>query len=695
MATYNLVATTDNLPDSCLGGCVYKKEGDTNPGNNYCFKEGTMDTYCSGDDCPGGGNVEKWIEKYFQKECSMTVNSVLQVSVSRRYSYNYCGGNPQIMNATVEVFKNADCEGPPLKSAETEGSYSQRAYFFLSVQKATPWSVRASAKGYQTQCSTIGVLVPFQNNWQYMYLQPKETESSIIPTASLNFTFDINTEILSEVMIQGNPSRCFPFYNKRNSLTKKEGGKSFKKKGKKEWKKSKKGVAKKIMKKSVNQDYEFFFRNPAKRSWGSGSGSGSGPGFGNYKCSPNCMYSSSNTNPSFTSCPCKGVIGGGMNYSSISMPSAAIPTGMATLTGSLYWYNDTSVNPNYYPPTKLFTLYTRFMRRGDDSVKVCKSNLTVSFINGPLKIEKKVPCFAPKIAPTPTYPPYPGGYGSGSGFPGSGGMGSGVMPSGFPTGFPGAPSGFPTGFPPVPSSMPPAPSPIGGLPSGFPTGSLPWPTTYPQWLTTPNYNDMWSEEEGVLIYGGDRHWMIGCVSEQNLDKPLIFNVDFFTTKEPRETPEFCGCLLNNLITDPTVDQIKDCYEKALKGGPAPYWRNQNSRGRKAKKGKGKKKSGKSNKRPNEKQAWKQNLRKYLKKQKAKNQGFRMKREIIENEPFARENEIFFEDPLDEFEKFEEQEDDEFGEYDNYEADALDEDEEIDDDDEEYDDYDEYSISSDW
>ena len=46
MDTYNFIATTDNLPHSCLGGCVYTKEGDTNPGNNYCFKEGTMDTYC-------------------------------------------------------------------------------------------------------------------------------------------------------------------------------------------------------------------------------------------------------------------------------------------------------------------------------------------------------------------------------------------------------------------------------------------------------------------------------------------------------------------------------------------------------------------------------------------------------------------------------------------------------------------------
>ena len=124
--------------------------------------------------------------------------------------------------------------------------------------------------------------------------------------------------------------------------------------------------------------------------------------------------------------------------------------------------------------------------------------------------------------------------------------------------------------------------------------------------------------------------MIGCVSEQNLDKPIIFTVDFFTTKEPRETPEFCGCLLNNLNTAPTVDQIKDCYEKALKGGPAPYLRNQNTRGTKTKKGRGNKKSGRPNNRPHEKQAWKQ----YLKKQKATNQGFRMKREIIENEPFT-------------------------------------------------------------
>ena len=44
--TYNLVTTSDTLPDSCLGGCVYTKESDPVPGINYCFRAGQGEVSC-------------------------------------------------------------------------------------------------------------------------------------------------------------------------------------------------------------------------------------------------------------------------------------------------------------------------------------------------------------------------------------------------------------------------------------------------------------------------------------------------------------------------------------------------------------------------------------------------------------------------------------------------------------------------
>merc|ERR1711892_819991 len=49
------------------------KEGDSQPGQNYCFQEGdgTTSTPCRGGGCGGGGEeqkIEEWIEKYFKKE---------------------------------------------------------------------------------------------------------------------------------------------------------------------------------------------------------------------------------------------------------------------------------------------------------------------------------------------------------------------------------------------------------------------------------------------------------------------------------------------------------------------------------------------------------------------------------------------------------------------------------------------------
>ena len=68
-----------------------------------------------------------------------------------------------------------------------------------------------------------------------------------------------------------------------------------------------------------------------------------------------------------------------------------------------------------------------------------------------------------------------------------------------------------------------------------------------------------------------RFWMIGCMPEDYLAYFVTFEVDFFTIKDPRETPEFCGCLLSSMQIGNTVatkEQIKECYVKGLTGGPS-------------------------------------------------------------------------------------------------------------------------------
>ena len=93
--TYNLVSNSEPAPDFCLGGCVYTKEDDP-PGNNYCFQEGEGTATCryaryldlrlfrhlliSGGGC-GGGDVEGWIEKYFEKQCSMQSKQMCSMKI--------------------------------------------------------------------------------------------------------------------------------------------------------------------------------------------------------------------------------------------------------------------------------------------------------------------------------------------------------------------------------------------------------------------------------------------------------------------------------------------------------------------------------------------------------------------------------------------------------------------------------------
>ena len=301
---------------------------------------------------------------------------MLEVNVRKQYSsVQSCGPtNYDLRNVSVEVYSNPTCEGAPVQEGMTEGSMNYpEALFLIKVQDTKPWSIFLSKEGFKNTCEDIGMIIPFTRTWKFVYLEQEKTDSDIIPTVSLNFTFDINNELLSDVFVQGNPSSCrnstfFPFRSTAKSLNNRNGKFRPKRRTQKHKKKIK-----------FNTDYDFFMKNPTnhrKRSHGSGSGSGSGGG-SNYKCNPTCSYVSWNTDPSLTPCNCKGVIGGGnhesdmgilrntflgINFSDITLPNQQIPMGKAMMTGSLYWYDDTSIPYGYYQP-KIYLTFAEFTRR--------------------------------------------------------------------------------------------------------------------------------------------------------------------------------------------------------------------------------------------------------------------------------------------------------------------------------------------
>ena len=226
--------------------------------------------------------------------------------------YNDYSTSPS--NVTVAVFDNPTCAGEPVQERLFENT-NIYLVFLAKVQKTEEWSVLASSTGYKSGCQNIGILVPFSQKFANVRLEEDVEESETVPTASLDFTFDINNELLTDVFVQGNPQYCtnttyggftrtvkHPFSKDKNWKPKK--------KNKKQKKKSRK------LKRRFNSDYDFFMKNPAKKKGKNhGSGSGSGGGFGsNNKCYPTCLYTSWSTDPSLFRCNCKGVVGGG-NYS--------------------------------------------------------------------------------------------------------------------------------------------------------------------------------------------------------------------------------------------------------------------------------------------------------------------------------------------------------------------------------------------
>merc|ERR1712142_1135144 len=419
--TYHLVTTSDTLPDFCLGGCVYTKESDTVPGTNYCFQAGEGTVTCSSGGGCGGGDVEGWIEKYFEKQCSQQINGVLQVNLYKRYMGQQCSGYgywSRVGNVTLELFDRPACEGKPVQEKFTKTD-SER--FLIRVEHTDGWSVRASSEKYQTTCQDIGNMVPFTNNWASISLQEVVKEAKIERTASVDFSFDINNELLPDLFVQSNPFSCTnssfgpygsPFKSKQSRSNKRN---------KKYRKRNQKKKLKKAVKKTKN-GYELFVKNPAKhRQYGSGCGSGWGSGGwgcgggSNWKCRPTCTYTAYATEYSLFPCECRGVVGGGLNYSNIELPSQNTPAGSAGVRGRIDWYDDPSLGQQYQQE-KYFTTYAEFVRRNMSDLELCDSKFSLTWMSPDKtqKVTKTVPCFTKPLPPPTVMPTYPTTGGSGN-----------------------------------------------------------------------------------------------------------------------------------------------------------------------------------------------------------------------------------------------------------------------------------------
>jgi len=191
------------------------------------------------------------------------------------------------------------------------------------------------------------------------------------------------------------------------------------------------------------------------------------------------------------------------------------------------------------------------------------------------------------------------------------------------------------------------------------------------------------------------------MEESSKDKLITFDVEFFTSKEPYATPEFCGCVLSTVQGEETMaskDLVKDCYVKAIKGGPAPRTgrtvkrrTRKNTRRRKLLR----KNKGRMKKRTNKVMFGQHNrkaLRERIKSMNQNNKRFngRSKRDIPD-ENF--DNELFTEEDYLEEEDFLEEED--LSNDQDYEESSF---HKMRNDEDDYDDYDydyDYNMSSDW
>jgi len=457
--TYRLASTSKPVPDFCLGGCIYTKENDPAAGTSYCFREGNGIATCRDGDC---GNTEGWIKQYFEEECSMKINSFLGVNVFEQEVVHdqLCVPPLPIINATVLLFNNPMCEGKPIQEAltrPTENITYSTADFFVKTDNTSPWSVATIKEGFIPRCQYIGMLKPFADNTKEVSILAIENNNNIIPNWVVNFTFEFSNQLLPDVFLQGNPTTCIGMFQAEPDSFQAQMG----------------------------------------------------------KCFPTCLYSAWEMDAKRVPCPCKGMIGGGINISDISLPNQQETNGKAKLAGSFFHYLDTLIPREWVMP-KFSLTFAEFIRRNSDTVRVCESNLELAsqylFPTGmPLQFSMKVPCFAAQI-------------------------------------------------PPELITDPPAPTNL----TGNPVNATHSPNQTHIGKSRSTLESEFSDVEGVLVFGGgDRFWMAACE---------FVEVNFFTPVDPALTPQFCGCILvtqGQPFGIATKDQVKMCYIEALQAGPSP------------------------------------------------------------------------------------------------------------------------------
>jgi len=519
---YYLAMTSFNIPDFCIGGCVYKKKDDENPGSLYCFKDGDMSTTCGGDgmvspagngSCAMNEKMMKKMMKMIKESCRNTPNQIMMLETFETVDCSNCYYNREaIWNVSTKIFDNPDCEGKPNDDGVTvepgypscyNGGYH---YFFLTVFKYTEWSIYAEKEGYYPKCVNIGRIIPRSyTNYQSITLDPIKTSENTAGLLYLNTTWTASPSLFPDLLMQSNPFSCYndtysaEMYGPGYGSCYGSGGGSYYR--------AQEGPRISLDKEGNIVEEEESPKRGADRSHDSSK---------DCRCSPNCEYTT--WAPDFEQpCQCRGVKAGGLKFDEISYDQSTPPFEEGAMVGSMFWEAGGNTDMKY------FTIYAEFQRRSD-TVELCSSSLTftLSYPSSTSALfSSNVPCIPPQVSGLLMPPPQ--GSGSGSGYEGSQMSGSGYM-SGYGSNLP----------PPIP--------------------------TIDDCLV--NFNEV----AGVLVFGGsDRFWIASCMVGSNVD--TLLNIPgLFTYKEPSTTPGFCGCLYSldriQFGTEPTNEEVMMCYCEA-------------------------------------------------------------------------------------------------------------------------------------
>jgi len=345
---YSLVRDSDEVPDFCVDGCIYTKKDDEKPGTYYCFQSGgQMDTKCSMKESSGCSGIEGWVEKYFQKECKMPVNAILDVSADYDLTYNCvlrldeC--MVQLTNTSFNLFKGSKkCSGEPMAQSIsgkiTERCGKSKSEFYLTITEMEDWSILVERQDFKTKCVPLTTrLKPMKTTAFNFKMKPLPFQK--VPVLILNFTFDANSMLLPDV---------------------------------------------KIMQTDLIQCRNVTGITPGDLSW----------------CSKTCSTAAYIKDEIDKDCDCKGILGVDLKFSELSYPNEKNKNGLAKMDGQIMWYYEwTGQSWINLDANTAYLVYSRFLRRNTyDQVCQSKLNITISPPQGsPDTIMKSVPCISPQI----------------------------------------------------------------------------------------------------------------------------------------------------------------------------------------------------------------------------------------------------------------------------------------------------------